>query len=126
VLDPGNDEGEQNCDSQYAAFNKPVPVLHVHGNADVVVPYDGNEALGFPPVPTDFADWGKRNGCQGDAVNTFTKGPYSNQVYQTCNGSTTIELVTNDGGSHEWPIDDDFDTSTYIWSFFQKAARARV
>jgi len=119
-MEPGNAEGEQACDTAYASLNKPVSVLHVHGNADVVVPWDGNPVLGFPPVPDDFVAWSTRNKCQGDPVNTFTKGAYSNQVYQSCNGGTTIELVKNEGGGHEWPSDADFDSTTYIWQYFQK------
>jgi len=119
-MEPGNAEGEQACDAAYAALNKPVSVLHVHGNADVVVPWDGNPVLGFPPVPDDFVDWSTRNKCQGDPVNTFTKGAYSNQVYKTCNGGTTIELVKNEGGGHEWPSDGDFDATAYIWQYFQQ------
>jgi len=119
---PGNSEGEANCDKDYAAVGKFASLLHIHGNFDFVVPWTGDMLLGFPDVPTDYADWGTRNQCVGQPVNTFNNGPYSNQVYQNCASNTTMELVKHDGGGHEWPSDQYFDTPSYIWAYLSKVA----
>jgi len=117
---PGNAGGLANCDTNYAATGKYASLLHIHGNFDFVVPWTGDELLGFPDVPTDFADWAKRNQCNGAPVNTFNSGPYSNQVYQNCALKTTMELVKHDGGGHEWPIDSYFDAPSYIWNYLSR------
>jgi len=122
---PGNDGGLAACDSAYASEN-PASLLHVHGDLDFVVPWTGDFLLGFPDVPTNFARWGQRNKCTGSPVNTFNSGPYSNQVYQTCSASATVELVKHEGGLHEWPSDSYFDTATYIWQFFSKIQHHNV
>jgi len=124
-MEPGNGGGLDACDKAYAGQNSIASLLHVHGNLDFVVPWDGDVVLGFPDVPTNFARWAQRNQCAGSPVNTFNSGPYSNQVYQSCGNHTTVELVKKDGGLHEWNRDANFDTPTYIWNFFSKAADAR-
>jgi len=119
---PGNAQGEANCATAYAGVGKFASLLHIHGNLDFVVPWTGDELLGFPDVPTDFSDWATRNECVGEPVNTFNSGPYSNQVYQNCSSNTTLELVKHDGGGHEWPVDQYFDTPAYIWQYLSKVA----
>ena len=44
-------------------FARAAAVLHIHGSADVVVPYGGNAILGFPAIPTDHKRWSTRNQC---------------------------------------------------------------
>lgn len=118
-MEPGNDVGERFCSTYYAANNRQIPVLHVHGDLDFVVPWTGDTLLGFPPTPTDFADWASRNNCTGTPVQTLNNGPYTNQVYQTCGSDATTELVRHSGGGHEWPVDQYFNTPEYILQFFK-------
>jgi poly(3-hydroxybutyrate) depolymerase len=117
---PGNSGGESNCNTNYGVLKRMSSLLHIHGDFDIVVPWTGDEILGFPDVPSDFSDWATRNKCDGQPVNTFNSGPYSNQVYQTCGSSTTLELVKHSGGGHEWPSDQYFDTATYAWKYLSK------
>jgi len=117
-LEPGNDQGLAKCDTDFSQHNRSVSLFHVHGNVDFLVPWGGDALLGFPPIPTNFARWGSRIGCQGNPTNAWTKGPYSAQIYETCPGNATVELVKHDGGGHEWPIDQYFNTTAAIWEFF--------
>jgi len=119
-LVPGNSGGETACDQDYSPFRKTVPMVHIHGNFDFVVPWTGDAILGFPDVPTDFSDWANRNGCTGTPVQTLNSGPYTNQVYQTCTNGTTLDLVKHDGGGHEWPQDQYFSTPNYIYNYFKQ------
>jgi len=119
---PGNAGGLQTCSTDYAKFNKPVSTVNIHGTLDFVVPWTGDALLGFPPVPDDFAAWGKNNHCQGDPVTTFSRGSFSNQRYEHCDGGSIVEVVINSGGGHSWPQNSNFDTSSYIVSFFEQAA----
>lgn len=117
-LVPGNSEGEAKCDQYYQPFYKAIPTVNIHGTIDFLVPWTGDAILGFPPIPDNFAYWAKRNGCKGNPVQTFSKGTFSNQIYQTCNNGSVVELVKNDGGGHEWPRNANFDTTAFIVSFF--------
>jgi len=118
---PGNKAGEAKCDSDYQQFDGRTSTLNIHGTLDPLVPWPGDPFLGFPPVLVDFADWATRNGCQGDPVSTWSKGPFSNQIFQNCSLGTTVELVKNIGGGHEWPMTKDFDTTDYVWQFLDAA-----
>jgi len=121
VVMPGNKPGMANCDAEHEAVGADRPLLLIHGDADPVVPWTGDAILGFPDVPDDFARWAARNKCTGSPVQTFSAGTFTNQVYQTCaNPGQTIELVKNHGGVHEWPSNQYFDTTSYIWDFFSK------
>jgi len=116
---PGNSEGLTKCSQDYVKFNKAVSTVNIHGTFDLVVPWTGDFILGFPTVPDNFAAWAQRNGCKGQPVQTFQKGAYSNQIYQSCNNGTTVEVVQVSGGGHDWPSDSDFDTATFIVEFFE-------
>ena len=39
-----------------------MPILHVHGGADPVVPIAGSSTLGFPKIEAFIGDWVERNG----------------------------------------------------------------
>jgi len=120
VLEPGNAGALTACTKVFAPQNRTLPMLFVHGNGDVVVPWTGNIALGFPDVPTNFKAWSDRHGCTADTVQTFNKGTFSNEVHQHCKGNTTLELMKDQGGSHRWPRTKDFDAPTYVWAFFKR------
>ena len=116
-IKPGNAAGLAACDSAYAAAGNDVAVLNVHGTLDFLVPWTGDELLGFPDIPTDMADWGKRAGCTSGPTQTFSKGTFSNQIWSGCRGNRTIELVKNVDGGHTWPKNKDFDTTAYAIDF---------
>jgi len=126
VMEPGLAGGLQSCSKAFSPQNKTLPILFVHGNGDLIVPWTGNIALGFPDVPTNFKEWATRQGCTGEPVQTYNKGTFSNQVYKQCRGGVTLELMKDQGGSHRWPKTADFDTPSYAWNFFQKIIDAET
>ena len=121
-LEPGNAAGLELCNTNFANQGKNVDVLQIHGDADSVVPWDGDSLLGFPDVPTDMADWALRNGCSKTTKQTLNVDTFTNSVWEDCKNNVNVELVKNSGGSHEWPSSKNFDTSTYICEFFKKSA----
>jgi len=59
--------------------SQPIPLLHIHGTADVVIPYEEGgtilsgvyEGITFPSVmDTVLAEWATNNGCDGTATST--------------------------------------------------------
>ncbi len=116
--------GMQSCSP-----SRPMPVMHFHGTADPLVPYDGSSTLGFISVPDSFAAWGARDSCTGDPVETYRNGDSHCSTYQQCAGGAEVTLCTVDGGGHTWPggtpvpslgaTTTDLDATDAMWTFFQ-------
>jgi polyhydroxybutyrate depolymerase len=89
--------------------SRPVPVLQVHGTADMVVRYDGGHPF-VPLGPVEFrsvdetlSTWRQRNGCLGSAETTYQKGEVTCQRWGTCKRDADVELCTVTEGGHQWP-----------------------
>jgi len=67
-LRPGNQGSLTACDQAYKAAGRNVGVLNVHGTLDFLVPWTGDELLGFSPIPTDMDAWVSRAGCNSQAT----------------------------------------------------------
>ncbi len=119
VIRPGGIIGEFECSQSFGKFGLSIPFLHIHGTSDPLVPFEGNPLLGFPPVLVDTSAWINRNRCSNSSVVTFTRGPYSNRVWSDCPFPGSVSLVTVKGGQHIWNRDQFFDTTKFIWEFFQ-------
>jgi polyhydroxybutyrate depolymerase len=109
--------------------SRPVPVIHFHGTADTLVPYDGNASMNFVAVPDDFAAWGARDACTDMPSTTFTAGDVTCSSYLHCGGGAAVTLCTVQNGGHTWPGGTPVPTLGYtttnisatdtMWSFFQ-------
>ncbi|MEZ4401231.1 MAG: PHB depolymerase family esterase [Kofleriaceae bacterium] len=109
------------------APSRPVPVLHVHGTADTVVPYAGSAALGFASVATTIDGWVARNGCTTGPTEVFAQGDTTCVSYGGCAGGADVELCTITGGGHTWPgggpfpgghQSTDLAATDALWDFF--------
>ena len=109
------------------APSRPVPVLHVHGTADTVVPFAGSPGLGFPSVDATITGWIARDQCAAPAVETFAQGDARCVSYRGCAGGAEVALCTITGGGHTWPSggpfpgghqSTDLDATATIWDFF--------
>lgn len=89
---------------------RPVPVLHFHGTADPIVPYNG----GTPIVPIDLgpilafrsvADslqiWRTKNGCLGGPSTIYANGDAECVQWQGCKADVVHCRI--DQGGHTWP-----------------------
>jgi polyhydroxybutyrate depolymerase len=98
------------------AAPRPTSVLHIHGTADRMIPFDGSQGIGFakidgPPVPDLNVFW--RNVDQCGAPTVTTDGAVTTSM-AACADGRAVGLMTVDGGGHEWP---GFATAT-LWQFF--------
>jgi len=84
-------------------LKRPVPVLHFHGLADIIVPFHGDRLLSFPSVEDSVQGWRERNGIAEDEkwVTSYVNGDV------TCEGvggeGTNVTLCKIKGGGHSWP-----------------------
>ena len=107
----------------------PTSVIHIHGTADKLVPYHGGtveSAVDGPPVPDVNAVWRKTDQC--GPPNVTTNAPLTTSI-AACADKRTVELITIDGGKHQWPGGTTFlekrsptsqalNATETIWQFF--------
>ena len=108
-------------------------VLHIHGTADAVVPYNGGPSTGVS-VDEVMTFWQNHLACSTNPVispmpntNLFDLSSPERWVWQNC-GQDELELIRVDGGGHQWPgittfvggvgtINMDFYSPDEIWDF---------
>jgi polyhydroxybutyrate depolymerase len=120
-------------DSERCKPGPPVAVVEVHGDRDVIVPYDGPELGGHLPkrakLPGSRATvgaWAKHNGCSGsfgnggevDLEETIHGAETVIERYAAC--KRPVELWTVRGGSHGLRFAADFGER--LWSFLSAQA----
>lgn len=117
----------ESCDPERA-----VPVMQIHGTADLVVAYDG---LGFSAPIEDVVDfWVEVNNCDPTPVFTAIEdtdtedgSTAEHYYYENSDNGNSVEFYKVIGGGHTWPgaefiigvTNQDFNASEVIWNFFK-------
>jgi polyhydroxybutyrate depolymerase len=109
---------------------RPISVMHFHGTADMLVPYNGDPQNGFPSVPDTFKGWAMRDGCTDEPFVSFQKSDSSCQTYKQCGGGAEVILCTVQNGGHTWPgglavpslgyTTTNLSATDAMWDFFQR------
>ena len=104
---------------------RPVPILHFHGTADNVVPFDGGESILtqaaggmfdglsdqqfadfadelFQPIEAEVGEWAEANGCDPDPERIEVTAAVERRVFDGCEGAD-VELYVIEDGGHTWP-----------------------
>jgi polyhydroxybutyrate depolymerase len=116
----------------------PMPLLHVHGNADPLVPYAGGPGAlplsgrptpVFPAAADEVAAFRSKNGCPATSTASFDQGNAHCDRWGPCADSSEVVFCTIDQGGHAWPGGaglfseaSPFDASAQIWAFFKQHA----
>jgi polyhydroxybutyrate depolymerase len=106
---------------------RPVPVFHLHGTSDNIVPYNGFG--GAMSVEGTTADWVERNSASQTAEVTFDEDDVSCRRWAAVDAdSAEVRLCRIDGGGHQWPgggtipglgrNTDTINATEAIWAFF--------
>ncbi|MCB9678996.1 MAG: hypothetical protein H6737_28100 [Alphaproteobacteria bacterium] len=78
-----------------------VPLLHIHGTGDLIVPYGGSFLS--PGAQESVRRWSDRvNGCNVPSVVTY-QDPEVTCETRTCGPASEATLCTIAGGGHTWP-----------------------
>lgn len=123
--------------------SRAVPMLHVHGTADVVVPFDGGASslsgdggtlegadVEFVPIPGEVDQWSEELGCDGEPEVIEFSDEVTVEDFAGCDADLEFWIV--DGGGHTWPgtaaalalqaqlgfSTDDFNTTDLVWDWF--------
>ena len=119
--------------------SRPVPLLHIHGLADLVVPTTGIPGVTLGPEESvEFlAD---TFGCDPEPrveplpdVDPSDGTTVTRRAYGGCRSGASVEYYEIAGGGHTWPgaadmpifgeTSRDIDASELIWSFFDRYTR---
>jgi len=100
---------------------RPMPVLAIHGTADLLVTFDGSpnvgletldwneqstrafDGLAFVPVTTSLASWAEVAGCDPTPTDSEISATVTRTAYAACQGGADVELYAVEGGGHAWP-----------------------
>ena len=81
----------------------PTSVIHIHGTADKLVPYNGGQGwstVNGPSIADLNAFWLKADQC--GPADVTTNAPLTTST-AACADKRSVELITIDGGKHQWP-----------------------
>ena len=119
---------------------RPVPVLHFHGTADPLVPFNSATTkpsfMKFKSVDESIQTWATLDGCDDKPkIDVISKDgdemKVTRQTYGGGKDGSEVVLVTIEGGGHTWPGQKppvefigksamDISANDLIWEFFQK------
>lgn len=113
----------------------PVPLLHIHGSADRMVPLAGGPGdssltqTDFASVDSVLADFRASFGAMDSARKSWTAGGYTfRRTAWGKAGHENVVLIVIEGGDHEWPggrraEDQALDASDMAIAFFKAQMR---
>ena len=122
--------GVLGIDESECAPARPIPLMHLHGTGDALVPVDGGGLAGSPTVAESTEGWLERNGCTGAPTVTYQKGAATCETVDQCEGGAVVTLCLIEGAGHCWPgqpcrmLGDlgepttDIDANEAMWAFF--------
>lgn len=113
---------------------KRMPVLHIHGTSDQVIPYTfGTLYVVVTNLGADSTThyWAQHNACAASAAhdslpNTKNDGfIFEQYAYGNCEESSEVILIKVNGMDHTWPSSsNDVNATKEIWSFFSRHSKA--
>lgn len=96
-------------DARHIRVQGPVPMLHIHGTADPMVPFDGGPGRGLATgrinlasVAEVLADFRAPFGPLAEAQDSIAGGAVARTRWSQ-DGKLRVELLAIAGGGHEWP-----------------------
>ncbi|MFP6836498.1 MAG: PHB depolymerase family esterase [Pseudomonadales bacterium] len=109
------------------------PIMHIHGTADTIVPFDGdNERL---PIDEIMDFWSQYNVCDIEPTTTpldDTNGDGNSGdliTYSNCQTGVEVQLYKMTGMGHTWPElaeedqfgrDEDISATQVVWQFLSR------
>jgi polyhydroxybutyrate depolymerase len=120
------------------APKRAVPVLHMHGTKDTLVPFQGVEKgmVKLPTVDDTIKKWAKINGCRAEPEVAELPALRDNfkvtrSLYGGGKGGAEVVLYVIEGAGHVWPgrfspggflgpTTYNIRANDLIWEFFQK------
>jgi len=100
----GSVSGTIGLDPAACKPKRPVPVLHIHGTGDAIVPFLGGGFGNNRSVAVTVDTFKTGNACAtGDGKVVFTKGDVECKSWAPCTAGADVQLCTVAAGGHQWP-----------------------
>lgn len=110
-----------------------VTVFYMHGTEDSVTPWagkplflDGEFIANALSAFETLSFWATQNECTGDPILAQKEDADPDDgksiqfaFYGACADQTSVAFYALTGGGHEYPINDEMNTSEMIWEFFE-------
>ena len=106
-----------------------VPIMHIHGQDDFIIPYDSEwnwknwDAVGtMRDISSLIQFWSEQNNCQNESETQSGAGLHI--VHDACAGGVRVEHYRLTGVGHEWPdAIGGVSTHEVIWRFVSEFAK---
>jgi polyhydroxybutyrate depolymerase len=120
-------------DESDCAPSRPIPIMHLHGTADPLVPVDGGGLADSSPVAESINGWLDRNGCTGEPTLSYENGKATCETTDACDGDASVTLCLIEDGGHCWPgqpcrmlgdlgeATTDIDANEVMWELFSSS-----
>ncbi|MFW2387879.1 MAG: alpha/beta hydrolase family esterase [Polyangiales bacterium] len=95
--------GVLGIEEEACAPSRPIPIIHLHGTGDTLVPYEGGGLANSLSVEDSTEGWLDRNGCTGERDVSYEEGDATCVTYAKCQGDASVTVCTIEGGGHCWP-----------------------
>ena len=79
---------------------KPVSVMHLHGNLDQTVPYEGGGKFETPSIFHSVREMAKKNSCTG--IPKESSDAIKERYTWNCTSGAETQLVNYQENSHAW------------------------
>ena len=109
---------------------RPVPLLEIHGTADLTVPYNGSPRRRYPSILAWLQGWATRDGCTRGPTVFYKQANVTGLQWTDCQGNAIVIQYRISGEGHVWPhvtfnkpggtAVSSLSASALIWSFFQQ------
>lgn len=108
----------ENCKPEF-----PVPIIHIHGLSDNLVPYEGkgDSILVLPPVDTVLAKWREINDCNSIPDIIYNEQGIIGKKWTSSNGNSDVVLYTIQAMEHQWAYTGTYGISStdVMWDFLK-------
>ena len=95
---------------------QPTPLINIHGDGDINVPYGGSVTRKLPDINNWSAARAKDNGCSPDPTITNTDAITTVTTWSECKDDATVQNVRLRGGGHLWWP----EATQMLWQFMSR------
>nr|AIA16824.1 Alpha/beta hydrolase family [uncultured bacterium] len=96
--------------------SRPTPLINIHGDNDLVVPYFGSSIRNLPAIDNWVADRAHSNGCAPAPTTEYTNVTTTVTTWQNCQDKATVQNVRLRDAGHLWAI----DAPMTLWQFLSQ------
>jgi polyhydroxybutyrate depolymerase len=114
---------------EYCNPEFPVPIIHVHGLSDPLIPFEGGVTIiYYPPADSILGIWREINGCSSTPDTIYNESKIFGRKWASVSGKSDIVLYTIEDMPHKWsrPSNYGLPTTDVMWDFLKIHSRDKT